>query len=236
MDATHFTVRLAVFAISVADVTGNSTIVIGTNFISRNNVDKQNIVGPFVNRAPVVFSYNPAITFREWLKIVRDRVFETGAYSELSYEVIKHQLRAEGIQPPEFGIVFAMSSDHSDQRFGSLVMSNELSGVGKMPSGCHFYVEAQKPENCRVCFDAGVYKRSGMRLMLDRYLRLLEAVAHEPELPIGNLLAKIGAKPLRWTCANYAAPFFEFVTALYASSPVLKMCWRPIRRWVISAR
>ena len=33
----------------------------------------------------------------------------------------------------------------------------------------------------------------------------------------------IGAKPLRWTCANYAAPFYEFVTAFYASSPLLKV-------------
>jgi hypothetical protein len=93
-------------------------------------------------------------------------------------------LRAEAIEPPEFGIVFAMSSDHSDQRFGRLVISNELSDVGKMPWGCQFYVEAQKPENCRVHFDAGVYDRNGMRVMLDRYLALLAAVAHEAELPI----------------------------------------------------
>ena len=73
-----------------------------------------------------------------------------------------------------------------------------------------------------------------MRVMLDRYLRLLEAAAREPELPLGKLLAMIGAKPLRWTCANYAAPFYELVTAFYASSPLLKMFWRPIKRRVLS--
>jgi amino acid adenylation domain-containing protein len=222
-DATHFTARLAVFAILVADVTDNSTIVIGTNFVSRNHVDKQNIVGPFVNAAPLVFSYDPTMTFRQWLKIVRDRVFETGAHSELSYDVVQQRLRAEAIEPPEFGIVFAMSSDHSDQRFGRLVISNELSDVGKMPWGCQFYVEAQKPENCRVHFDAGVYDRNGMRVMLDRYLALLEAVAHEPELPIGKLIAKTGAKPPRWTCRNYAVRFYE-------STTLLKLLWRQVKR------
>ena len=34
--ATHFTVRLAAFAALIADVTGNSTIVIGTVFANRN--------------------------------------------------------------------------------------------------------------------------------------------------------------------------------------------------------
>ena len=86
VDATHFTVRLAAFAALVADVTGNSTIVIGTNFVSRNHVDTQNIVGPFVNTTPLVFSYDATKTFLEWLEIVRDRVFETRTRSELSYE------------------------------------------------------------------------------------------------------------------------------------------------------
>ena len=228
MDATHFTVRLAAFAALVADVTGNSSIIIGTHFVSRNHVDTQNIVGPFANMSPLVFSYDATKTFLEWLEIVRDRVFETRTHSELPYEEVKQQLRADGIEPPEIGIIFAMSSDHSDQHFGNLVMSNELCSVGKMPWGCQFFVEAQKPENCRVHFDAGVYDRNGMRAMLDRYLRLLEAAAHEPELPIGKLLAMTGAKPLRWTCRNYAERFYE-------SAPLLKLFWRQVRRLASSS-
>ena len=223
VDATHFTVRLAAFVALVADITGNSSIVIGTNFVSRNHVDTQNIVGPFVNTTPLVFSYDATKTFLEWLEIVRDRVFETRTHSELSYEEVKQQLRADGIEPPEIGIIFAMSSDHSDQHFGNLVMSNELWSVGKMPWGCQFFVEAQKPENCRVHFDAGVYDRNGMRAMLDRYLRLLEAAAHEPELPIGKLVAMTGAKPLRWTCRNHAERFYE-------SATLLKLFWRQVRK------
>jgi amino acid adenylation domain-containing protein len=228
VDATHFTVRLAAFVALVADVTDNSSIAIGTHFVSRNHVDAQNIVGPIVNTTPLVFSYDATKTFLEWLEIVRDRVFATRTHSELSYEEVKQQLRADGIEPPENGIIFAMSSDHSDQHFGNLVMSNELWSVGKMPWGCQFYVEAQKPENCRVHFDAGVYDRNGMRAMLDRYLRLLEAAGHEPELPIGKLLAMTGAKPLRWTCRNYAERIYE-------SAPLLKLFWRQVRRLASSS-
>ena len=46
----------------------------------------------------------------------------------------------------------------------------------------------QKPANCRVNFDANVYDRNGMRAMLDRYLRLMEVIAGEPELPLGKLM------------------------------------------------
>jgi non-ribosomal peptide synthetase component F len=232
--ATHFTVRLAAFVALIADATGNSTIVIGTNFVGRNRVDTQNILGPFVNVTPVVFSYDPTKTFLEWLEIVRDRVFETGKHSEVSYEVFKQQLRSERIELPEIQIIFAMSADHSDQHFGSLAVGDEFYSVGTMPWGCIVQIDERKPENCRVNFDAHVFDRNGMRMLLDRYLRLLEAAAREPELPIGKLLAMIGGRPLRWMCANYAAPFYEFVTEFYASSPLLKLCWRPIRRWVLS--
>ena len=96
-----------------------------------------------------------------------------------------------------------------------------------MPWGCQFFVEEQKPENCRVHFDAKTYDRNEMRVMLDRYLRLLEAAAREPELPIGKLLAMTGAKPLRWTCANYAAPFYDvhysFLRLIAAIEDVLEI-------------
>jgi amino acid adenylation domain-containing protein len=228
--ATHFTVRLAAFVTLIGDVTDSSTIAIGTAFANRNNVETQNIVGPLLNTVHLVFSYDARKTFLEWLELVRDCVFEATTRAELPYD----SLRTSGLQPPEIEFYFGMSSDHSDIRFGNLAISNEFCSVGTMPRKCLFVVDEQKPENCRINFDANTYDRDEMRVMLDRYLRLLEAAASEPELPIGKLLAMIGAKPLRWTFANYAAPLFEFASAFYASSPLLKLCWRPIRRLVLS--
>ena len=49
-----------------------------------------------------------------------------------------------------------------------------------------FEVDEQKPENCRVNFDANAYDQNEMRVMVDRYLRLLEAAARGPELPLGD--------------------------------------------------
>ena len=101
--ATHFIVRLAAFAALLADVTGNSSIVIGTYFDNRNRIDAQTIVGPFINTVTLVFSYDGSKTFLEWLEIVRDRVFETMARGELPLVKIYEQLRASGIEPRSSG-------------------------------------------------------------------------------------------------------------------------------------
>ena len=86
-----------------------------------------------------------------------------------------------------------MSRDHSDQHFGNLVISDEFWRVGTMPSGCTIYIDERKPENCSINFDANIYDRNEMKALLEQYLRLLEAVSREPELPIGKLLMT-----LRW--------------------------------------
>jgi amino acid adenylation domain-containing protein len=226
--ATHFTIRLAAFAALIADVTASATIIIGTAFANRNRVETQNIVGPFQDTVHLIFSYDANKTFIEWLEFVRDCVFDATRRGELPYDL----LRTSGIEPPDIEFYFTMPGDHPDQNFGNLVISKEFYSVGIMPRKCMFAIDERKPENCRVNFDANIYDRNEMRLMLDRYLRLLEAVACAPELPVGKLLVIVGKRPLRWTCANYAAPFFEFVTAFYDSSPQLKMFWRFIKKWL----
>ena len=231
---TNFVIRLAAFAALIADMTGNSTVAFGTFFDNRNRTDAQTIVGRFVNMVPIVLSYDAAKTFRQWSQIVHERVFETLAHSELPFDKIKEQLRAAGTKPPETGISFMLSRDHSDQHFGNLTISKEPWIAGTMPSECMIYVDGKKPENCQVRFDANHYDRKEMRALLDRYLRLIDTAAREPELPIGKLVALLGAKPLRWTFKKYSVTFYETLIAYYASSPFLKMIWRPVKRLVTS--
>jgi hypothetical protein len=90
---------------------------------------------------------------------------------------------------PRAGLVyFTMTRNNSNQHFGNLVISAEFWAVGTMPSGCTIFVDEQRPENCRVNFDANTYDRNALQSMLDRYLLLLEAAAENPELPLEKLL------------------------------------------------
>ena len=221
---TPFIVRLAAFAALMADATANSTVVIGSLFQNRNRREAQGIVGPLVNTVPLVFSYDPSSTFMRWLQIVHKRVFETMAHSELPFEIVRRQLRTVGVKPPDFWVYCMSSRDHSDQTVGGALMSNEASIFGGMPGGCHFYNDQKKPENCRVYFDARRYAKKEMRVLLDRYLRLLEVAAHEPEKTIGGLQKMVGPKPLRCACTNYGWAVYEFFKS--------HACWKVIRRFV----
>jgi hypothetical protein len=72
-----------------------------------------------------------------------------------------------------------------------LVISGDTWRGGGMPRGLTLHIDERKPENCRISFDANVYDPSEMRLMRDRYLRLLELIGEELKLPLGKLMMRM---------------------------------------------
>jgi hypothetical protein len=151
----------------------------------------QTIVGRLLNPVCLVFSYDENRSFLQWLETVRDHVFEATKRGELPFGMIHEQLQAAGMHPPDVQCYFTMSRDHSDRRFGNLVISGETWRVGGMPRGLTVHIDERKPDSCRISFDANVYDRGAMRLMRDRYLRVLELIAEQPEQPLGKLMMRM---------------------------------------------
>jgi hypothetical protein len=194
--ATHFTIRLAAFVALIADLTAKSTVVVATGFANRNRVELQTIVGRLLNPIHLVFCYDENWSFLQWLEAVRDHVFEAAKRGELPCGMIHEQLLALGKRLPEVQCYFTVSRDHSDKRFGNVIVSDETWHVGAMPRGLTIHIDERKPENCRISFDASAYDREEMRRMVDQFLRLLEVVAGNPELSLGNLMMAA-----RWNAA-----------------------------------
>jgi amino acid adenylation domain-containing protein len=185
--ATHFTIRLAAFVALIAGLTDKSTVVVAAGFANRNRVEMQSIVGRLLNPVHLVFSYDEDKPFLQWLDIVRDHVFEATKRGELPCGMIHERLRSLGMNAPEVQCYFTMSRDHSERRFGGVVISDETWRFGGMPRGLTIYIDERKPGSCRISFDANVYDRDKMRAFLDLYLRLLEVIAAKPELPLRKL-------------------------------------------------
>jgi len=201
--ATHFVIRLALFVALVADLSHRSTVVIGTVFGNRRHLATRNIVGHFANLVPLVFSYDHRSAFRSWIDVVRDRLFETEKHAEIPYEELYDTLRATGLKPPAPRIMFTLSADHSDRQYGGLAVKRLHSPIGKMPWGCQIVIDERNPEDCRVEFNANLYDRKGMQAMIDRYVRLLEIAARQPDVTIGSLVGLSSDNALRRGLAAY---------------------------------
>lgn len=216
---THFIVRLACFVALVADMTGRSPVVIGTSFATRSRVETRHMVGFITNLVPLVFSYLPKLAMRDWVETVRNRLFETEAHAEIPFEDLYEQLRGAGLRPPSVRILFSMSAEMGEQRIGSLTLKRRPHPVAKMPWGCQVHIDERAPENCRVDFNAGLYRREGMQEMIDRYLRLLDAAARRPDLSIGRLVTMSSGNPIRRAWAYYMTPAAAFIPPQRTNRP-----------------
>jgi hypothetical protein len=113
------------------------------------------------------------------------------------------------LKPPPIKVMFTMGSDWSEQRMAGVAITRRPHPLAEMPWGCQVYIDKHTRANCRLEFDARVYRHDGMQALVDRYVRLLEAAAERPDLPIGRLVAMTSTNPLRRALANYRVPAAE---------------------------
>jgi len=105
--------------------------------------------------------------FRQWVHVVRDRVLQTMACTEIPYEILQQELRDRGVAIVELR-VFLHIGRSRPQGPRSLDMATvPLRGTETctaMPWGFSLHVhEEDGGSNCWASFDAGLYDPAGVR-------------------------------------------------------------------------
>jgi amino acid adenylation domain-containing protein len=195
--ATHFTIRLACFLALLAHASGRSVVAIGTSFTSRQRSDTSRIAGIFTNLAPLVMPYRRDLRLSDWIRAVRDRVFETEKHADLPLESLYASLRRSGLRLPPLKVMFTMASDWSEQQVGGITIRRRPHPLPEMPWGFQMYVDQRTPTHCRIEFDASRYRPEDVRSFTASYVRLLEAAACDPGLSIGELVTTAQGKTFR---------------------------------------
>jgi hypothetical protein len=189
-NATYYMIRLAAFVALLSAKSDMGDVILGTYVTGRNRVELQNIFGDFVNVATLRLRCDHAQTFREWLSAVKKMVGETQAHSEIPYERLCEELRSRGVNPPEIGVIFSVSEHTAPVRFAGLELTWLDRRIENMPWGfCLAFDQHNEQDRCRLSFDARIYNPIRVRNWLDRFVRLLNAVSDNPDLPVGKLLA-----------------------------------------------
>jgi acyl carrier protein len=187
--ATHFIIRLACFQALLAHTGGKSTVVIGTSFSGgRQRSETSNIAGMFSNVAPLVVRYRSDASLSEWVRSVRDSLFETEKHADLPVETLFASLRQSGLRLPPIKVLFTMASDWSEQKIGGITIRRRPHPLPEMPWGFQMYVDQKTPSHCRIEFNSSRYRPDDVRSFAESYERLLKAAANHPDLSIGQLV------------------------------------------------
>jgi amino acid adenylation domain-containing protein len=189
--ATHFMVRVALFAAQLAREIGQDDLVLTTFFSTRNSLELQAMFGHFFNGAILRLRTNEQQTFREWLDRVRAVVVETSARTEVPQENVLHSLLAEGIPRPRIHAIVAELYPVPPLRFGGLEVTNLEPTIETMPWEFSFCASRlPRIDRCDARFDARLYDPSGVRAFLARYQRLAAEASAHPNRPLRRVMGE----------------------------------------------
>ncbi|HVR07333.1 MAG TPA: amino acid adenylation domain-containing protein, partial [Thermoanaerobaculia bacterium] len=230
--ATLFMILLAAWKTLLCRWSGQDDVVVGSPIANRNRTEIEGLIGFFANTLVLrtVFEGNP--TFRAVLGATRKVTLGAYAHQDLPFEKIVEELRPERnlAQTPLFQVIFTFQNvpypdmDVADFR---MTLMPPTSRAAMFDLTCNM---KEMPEGVRTSFmyKEDLFDGATVARLADHYLRLLAAVAADPNQGIRELplLSAAEAQQLvrEWcdTAADYgaaAAGLHELIAAQAARTP-----------------
>lgn len=191
--ANYAAIHLAAFTALLAEVSGQSELIVGTPFSFRNRLEWQGVMGDFTNLVMLPFSVKTKRSFRECLRMVHEKMRAATTYGEIPYELLCEALRSWGVVPPQVEVMFHWAERPMPIQLGEVEMT-EFSGAAapEMPWG--FSVVMDKNNENRPClalFDANLYEPAAVHALIGQFKRLLNLTARFPDHALHQLLGAI---------------------------------------------
>jgi amino acid adenylation domain-containing protein len=187
--ATPFIVVMAALASTLADFTGQPDVVVGAIVSDRPHSDLRDLIGFFVNTVPVRIGLSaPGMTFRDVITVTRDAWMAADAHQDAPFEQIAGAVRASSDERRH--PIFDVAVNHGGDRAS-------LTGLPNAP----VWWRPEVPETARFdlslttmlvdgrlrasfLYRPDLFDRAPIAALADRYARLVECAAAEPDRPL----------------------------------------------------
>jgi amino acid adenylation domain-containing protein len=197
-DATLFMVLLAGFQALLHRYTGQEDIRVGAPVANRGRVEAEGVIGLFVNTLVLRNRVDARMRLSDVVKQAKEAVLGAQTHQDLPFEQLVEALQPQRSlgQSPLFQVMF----NHLVEDYRALA---QLPGLDvshhALPDGeaqFELVLEARETPDGRLTvgliYAAELFDRATVERMAGHYLAVLEALAAEPEIAVGDV-ALIGA-------------------------------------------
>jgi amino acid adenylation domain-containing protein len=200
-DATLFMVLLAGFGLLLQRLGGGDDVVVGSPVAGRARPETEALIGFFINTVPLRTELGGAPTVAEVIRRVRETTLEAYAHQDLPFERLVEALqpeRAAGVNPL-FQVSFAMGNVEMDpvDLDGARVRQVDVhSGAAKFD----LFLEMRETAGGLrgdLEYAAELWEPATVERMVGLYLRVLEALAGDADVPAAEAVALAGAAEAR---------------------------------------
>ena len=194
-DATLFMSLLTLLNIFLFKYSGQRDIIIGSPIAGRQRSELHHMVGFLVNTLIYRNELNPHHSFRELLRQLKQEALASYNHQEYPFDLLVEQLGLDRVlsQSPLFNVMLAHNNADTEDR--------ELAMEGVTISGypyrddfnmskfdlIFFMDEAGDQVQVRIEYNSDLFERSSIDRMSGNFLKLVESVLADREVPIAGL-------------------------------------------------
>lgn len=196
--ATLFMVMLAVFKTLLYYYTSSDDIVVGVPVAARNNIEVEDLIGFFVNTLVLRTDLSGNPRFSELLLREREVTLDAFAHADLPFERLVEELNpARSLSySPIFQVMFSAVRARKIPKFGELAASPYIVDSRKslFDLSVEFIEDADSRWWVRAEYATALFSHARMTRILEDFLKLLGAIAVQPELQISKLASLLEGK------------------------------------------
>ncbi|MEW5930501.1 MAG: amino acid adenylation domain-containing protein, partial [Gemmatimonadota bacterium] len=189
--ATLFMALLAGFDAWLARYTGADDLVVGTPLAGRDHPALEPLIGCFINVLPVRVRVDAGEGFRGLLRRVRAALLDAYPNGDVSFDRIAETagLPRDASRPPLVQVLFALQNTPLEplQLPGLAAEPVEVGGrTSRYDLSVYLREEPDGALGAHVEFAADLYDRASVERWMRHFARLLDALAADPDLPVGD--------------------------------------------------
>ncbi|MGW6693671.1 non-ribosomal peptide synthase/polyketide synthase, partial [Rhodococcus sp. NPDC054953] len=190
-DATRFMVLHAALAVLLARLSASTDIVVGTPIAGRTERDLADLAGMFVGTLALRTNIDPAASFTDHLAAVREVDLAAFDNADLPFEKLIDVLRP--VRSQSHSPIFQVGLSIEDQDVSSLELPGlriDTVDLGIVPAKADLQVTLlARPGGASVAwtYATDLFDRASVLGFAERFVRLLDAVATDPAVPVGDV-------------------------------------------------
>ncbi|MEU4569585.1 amino acid adenylation domain-containing protein [Micromonospora sp. NPDC023956] len=186
---TPFTTLLGAFGVTLFRFSGQPDLVVGTGFDGRDE-RTADLVGFFVDTLPLRLDLTGDPTFREVLTRVRATAADAYEHAAVPFDALVRALapHREAGRHPLFDVVVEYETGGAFAFELPGVTAEPLPvGLDKAPVDLMVYLSHVDTVRCHVEYRTEVFDPVTVRRLIDHWIRLLDRLTREPDVPLSRL-------------------------------------------------
>jgi enterobactin synthetase component F len=169
--------------------TGAKDLVFGMPVTGRPSGQLRRTPGMVANAVPIRLAMSPDLTLAQLIKQVASQVRQALRHQQYRYEDLRRDLGLVGIDRQISWLGVNIEPFDYDLRFGGHQSTTHNLSNGSVEDLMIFIYDRDDGQGLRIDFDAhpALYKAEELTEHLTRFLRLIDAILDQPDLPIGRI-------------------------------------------------